>query len=145
MTHVPYKGSAPAVADLMAGSVPMVVSPLSDVLEQHKAGRIKVVAISSPRRSALAPDVPTLKESGVDLEVPGWFALYGPAGMPADVVRRYQGIVATALSQTAAKERLARMGMISAVLSPEETTAEQKREYLMWGPMIKSSGFTPED
>jgi tripartite-type tricarboxylate transporter receptor subunit TctC len=65
--------------------------------------------------------------------------------MPPDVVRRYHGIVAAALAQSAAKERLARMGMVSAVLTPEETTVEQKREHQMWGPMIKTSGFTPED
>jgi tripartite-type tricarboxylate transporter receptor subunit TctC len=145
MTHVPYKGSAPAVADLIAGSVPLVVTPLSDVLEYHKAGRVKVVAVSSPRRSPLAPDVPTLKESGVDLDVPGWFALYGPTGMSSDLVRRYHQIAANALAQNSAKERLARMGMVSAVLSPEETAVEQKREHAMWGPMVKASGFTPAD
>jgi tripartite-type tricarboxylate transporter receptor subunit TctC len=67
LTHVGYKGSAPAVVDLMAGTILMVVSPMSDVLENHKAGRMKILAISSPHRSVLAPDVPTLKESGMML------------------------------------------------------------------------------
>jgi tripartite-type tricarboxylate transporter receptor subunit TctC len=145
LTHVGYKGSAPAVADLIAGSVPMVVTPLSDVLEYHKAGRVKVIAVSSPRRSPLAPDVPTLKESGVDLEVPGWFALYGPTGMPNDLVRKYHHLAANALAQNSAKERLTRMGLVSAVLSPEDTLIEQKREHQLWGPMVKASGFTPAD
>jgi tripartite-type tricarboxylate transporter receptor subunit TctC len=145
MTHVGYKGSAPAVVDLIAGSVPMVVSPLSDVLEHHKAGRLKVIAISSSQRSILAPDVPTLKEVGVDVEVPGWFALYGPAGMPADLVKKYNQALAETLAPQSVKERLNKMGMTSAVISPEETLQLQRKEYGMWGPLVKSSGFTPED
>jgi tripartite-type tricarboxylate transporter receptor subunit TctC len=145
MTHVGYKGSAPAVVDLIAGSVPMVVSPLSDVLEHHKAGRVKVVAISSPQRSILAPDVPTLKEVGIDVDVPGWFAMYGPAGMPADLVKKYNQALAEVLAPQAIKERLNKMGMISAVISPEETAQIQRREHGIWGPLVKASGFTPED
>ena len=145
LTHVAYKGAAPAVADLMAGSVPMVVAPMSDMLEYHKVGRLKMVAITSAQRSILAPDVPTLKESDIDVEVPGWFALYGPASMPAEEVKARHKIVAETLGQTNVKERLLRMGMISAVLSPEDTLKAQKSEHLMWGPLVKSSGFSPED
>jgi tripartite-type tricarboxylate transporter receptor subunit TctC len=145
MTHVGYKGSAPAVVDLIAGSVPMVVSPLSDVLEHHKAGRVKVIAISSSQRSVLAADIPTLKEVGVDVEVPGWFALYGPAGMPSDLVKKYNQALAETLAPSAVKDRLNKMGMISAVISPEDTLQVQRKEHLMWGPLVKSSGFTPED
>ena len=145
LTHVAYKGAAPAVADLMAGSVPMVVAPMSDMLEYHKVGRLKMVAITSAQRSILAPDVPTLKESDIDVEVPGWFALYGPASMPAEEVKARHKIVSETLGQTNVKERLLRMGMISAVLSPEDTLKAQKSEHLMWGPLVKSSGFSPED
>jgi tripartite-type tricarboxylate transporter receptor subunit TctC len=145
LTHVGYKGSAPAVVDLIAGSVPMVVSPLSDVLENHKAGRLKVIAISSPQRSILAPDVPTLKEVGIDVEVPGWFALYGPAGMATELVKRYNLVLADTLAPQAVKDRLHKMGMISAVISPDETSQLQRKEHLMWGPLVKASGFTPED
>ncbi len=145
MTHVGYKGSAPAVVDLIAGSVPMVVSPLSDVLEHHKAGRVKVIAVSSPQRSSLAADVPTLKEVGIDVEVPGWFALYGPAGMAPDLVKKYNLALAETLAPPAVKERLNKMGMSSAVISAEETLQVQRKEHLMWAPLVKSSGFTPED
>jgi tripartite-type tricarboxylate transporter receptor subunit TctC len=145
LTHVGYKGSAPAVVDLIAGSVPMVVSPLSDVLEHHKAGRLKVIAVSSPQRSLLAADVPTLKEVGIDVEVPGWFALYGPPAMPADLVKKYNQAAADTLAPPAIKERLNKMGMVSAVISPEETSQLQRKEHAMWGPLVKASGFTPED
>jgi tripartite-type tricarboxylate transporter receptor subunit TctC len=145
LTHVAYKGAAPAVIDLMAGSVPMVVAPMSDMLEYHRAGRLKIAAITSAQRSVLAPDVPTLKELDIDVEVPGWFALYGPAGMPTDDVKRRYQIVAETLGQSSVKERLLRMGMVSAVLSPEDTSKAQRNEHLMWGPLVKASGFTPED
>jgi tripartite-type tricarboxylate transporter receptor subunit TctC len=145
LTHVGYKGSAPAVVDLIAGSVPMVVSPLSDVLENHKAGRVKVIAVSSPQRSLLAPEIPTLKEQGIDIEVPGWFALYGPAAMPADIVKRYNQALIDTLAPQTVKDRLNKMGMVAAVISSEETSQVQRKEHLMWGPLVKSSGFTPED
>jgi tripartite-type tricarboxylate transporter receptor subunit TctC len=145
LTHVPYKGAAPAVADLLAGSVPMVVAPMSDMLEYHKAGRLKIVAITSHQRSPLAPEIPTLKESDIDVEVPGWFALYGPSGIPVDEVKRRSQLVAEVMNQTSVKERMLRMGMISAVLTPEETLRVQRNEHAMWGPMVKASGFTPED
>jgi tripartite-type tricarboxylate transporter receptor subunit TctC len=145
MTHIGYKGSAPAVVDLIAGSVPMVVSPMSDVLENHKAGRLKIVAISSSQRSLLAPDIPTLKESGIDVEVPGWFALYGPAGMPTDLVKKYNQALLETLAPPAVKDRLNKMGMISAVISSEDTAQIQRKEHLMWGPLVKASSFTPED
>jgi tripartite-type tricarboxylate transporter receptor subunit TctC len=145
MIHVGYKGSAPAVIDLIAGSVPMVVSPLSDVLEHHKAGRLKIIAVSSPLRSQLSPDVPTLKEVGIDVEVPGWFALYGPAGMSVDLVKKYNQALVDTLAAPAVKERLNKMGMTSAVISPEETSQVQRKEHGMWGPLVKASGFTPED
>ncbi len=145
LTHVPYKGSAPAVADLIGGTVPMVVSPLSDQLEHHKSGRIKVVAVTSPERSVLAPEIPTCKQEGIALEVPGWFALYGPAGMPNEVVDNLNRIVQESLVVPAIRERLMKMGMLPAPTSRAQTLELQRREFALWGPMVKASGFTPED
>ena len=123
----------------------MVVAPMSDMLENHKAGRLKIIAISSPQRSSLAPEVPTLKEAGIDVEVPGWFALYGPAGMSRDIVTKTSKTAFEIMAQASVKERMLRMGMASAVLSPEDTLAVQRKEHALWGPLVKSSGFTPED
>jgi tripartite-type tricarboxylate transporter receptor subunit TctC len=145
LTHVAYKGSALAVTDLIAGSVPMVVSPLSDVLEHHKAGRLKVVAVTSAQRSTLLPDAPTLKEIGIDVEVPGWFALYGPAAMAPDLVKKINQALADTLAPQGIKERLTKMGMISAVIGADETSQIQRKEHLMWGPLVRASGFTPDD
>lgn len=145
LTHVPYKGSAPAVADLIGGNVPMVVAPLSDMLEQHKAGRLKVVAVTSPERGVLAPEVPTCKELGVALEVPGWFALYGPAGMPNEIVDNLNRIIQEVSAQPQIRERLLKMGMVPAPTTREQTLALQRSEHAMWERMVKASGFTPED
>jgi tripartite-type tricarboxylate transporter receptor subunit TctC len=145
MTHVGYRGSAPAVTDLIAGQVPMVVAPLSDMLEHHKAGRIKIVAITSAQRSPLALEVPTCKEEGLDVEIPGWFSLYTPAGTPAELVKALSLAARDAVLQATVKERLLKMGMIAAPLSPEETLVVQRRENGWWGPLVKASGFTPED
>lgn len=145
LTHVPYKGSAPAVADLIGGNVPMVVTPMSDVLEQHKAGRLKIVAITSPERSRIAPDIATCRELGLDVEVPGWFALYGPAGMPDAVAENLNRIAGEALANAAIRERLLKMGMLPATVSRQRTRELQVAEHRMWEPMVKASGFTPED
>lgn len=145
MTHVPYKGAAPAVADLMAGAVPMVVAPMSDMLENHRAGRLKIVAICSAQRTPLAPEVPTLKEAGIDVEVPGWYALCGPAGMTPALQKTIHQAAAHLMDQPAVKDRMLRLGMQSAVLDPQQTAQAQQRELRMWAPMVKASGFTPED
>ena len=145
LTHVPYKGAVLAVADVIGGSIPISVSPLSDMLEHHKQGRLRVVAITSPQRSPLAAEIATCKELGIDLEVPGWYALYGPAGMPSDVVERLNQLVTQALSSTTIRERCLKMGMIAAGSTRVQTLEMQKREFALWGKMVKASGFTPED
>lgn len=145
MQHVPYKGAVLAVADLIGGNVPMTVSPMSDMFEHHKAGRLRVGAITSPERSPLSPDIPTCKELGIDLDVPGWYALYGPAGMPDDTAERLNQLVVEAMSQPAMRERCLKMGMISAGTSRAQTLEIQRREFVLWDRMVKVSGFTPED
>jgi tripartite-type tricarboxylate transporter receptor subunit TctC len=145
LTHVPYKGAAPAVADLIGANVPMVVAPLSDMLEQHKAGRLKVVAVTSPERGALAPEIPTCKELGLPLEVPGWFALYGPAGLSTEVVDNLNRVVHEALGSPQMRERFLKMGMVPAPTTRSQTLELQRAESAIWERMVKASGFTPED
>jgi tripartite-type tricarboxylate transporter receptor subunit TctC len=145
LTHVPYKGAAPAVADLIGGNVPMVVAPMSDMLEHHKSGRLRVVAVTSPERSAFAPEVPTCNQEGIALEVPGWFALYGPAGMSNEVVDNLNRISHEALAAPSTRERFMKMGMVPGPTSRQQTLELQRKEHALWGPMVKASGFTPED
>jgi tripartite-type tricarboxylate transporter receptor subunit TctC len=88
MAHVPYQGSAKSMIDLAGGNVAAAVSPVTEALELHKAGKVRIVATTGAVRSPFTPDVPTFKEQGIDLEVPLWFAVYGPAGVPAATVDR---------------------------------------------------------
>jgi tripartite-type tricarboxylate transporter receptor subunit TctC len=143
MTHVPYQGSAKSMIDLAGGSVAATLSPLTDALELHKAGKVRVVATSGAVRSPFTPDVPTFKEQGVDLEVPLWFAVYGPAGMPAATIERLRAAIDKGLATPDAGERLAKLGLTAAPLTPAQLEGLRQRESAMWGPVVAASGFTP--
>ena len=145
LTHVPYRGSTPAALDAAGGVVSAVVVPVADVAELHKGGRIRILATTGSKRSPLLPGVPTLKEAGVDIEVDLWYAIYGPAGLPAATVQQYQQAIAAQLAQPETKERLSKIGLVAAPSTPAELIALQKKEADLWGPIVKVSGFTPED
>jgi tripartite-type tricarboxylate transporter receptor subunit TctC len=145
MTHVPYRGSALSMTDLAGGSIAAAVSPVTEALEQHRAGRVRIVATAGSVRSTFVDGVPTLKESGIDVDVPLWFALYAPAATPAPVVERLNATITAGLGSAGMRERLARLGLVPAPSTPQELAALQARESAMWGPIVKASGFTPED
>jgi tripartite-type tricarboxylate transporter receptor subunit TctC len=146
MTHVPYRGSALSMADLAGGAISAVVSPVTEALELHKAGRVRIVATAGATRSPfLDGAVPTLKEAGIDVDVPLWFALYAPAATPPATLEKLRGIVTAGLVTPASTERLARLGLVPSPSTAAELLAQQQRETQMWGPVVKASGFTPED
>ncbi len=145
MTHVPYRGSALSLNDLAGGALAATVSPVTEALELHKAGRVRIIATTGSTRSVFVDGVPTFKEAGIDLELPLWFALYAPAATPAAALDRIRGAVHGMLATPGAKERLAKLGLVPAPSSTAELQAQQARETAMWGPVVKASGFTPED
>lgn len=145
MTHVPYRGSALAMNDLAGGTLAAAVSPVTEALELHKAGRVHIVATAGAVRSPFVDGVPTLKESGIDVDLPSWFALYAPAATPPATVERLRAAVHAGLATPAAKERIGRLGLVPAPSGAAELLALQKRETEMWGSVVKASGFTPED
>ena len=145
MTHVPYRGSALALNDLAGGTLAAAVSPVTEALELHKAGRVHIVATAGAVRSPFVEGVPTLKESGIDVDLPSWFALYAPAATPSATVERLRAAVHAGLATPTAKERLGRLGLVPAPSGAAELVALQKREAEMWGAVVKASGFTPED
>src|SRR5581483_503910 len=110
--HVGYRGSAAAMTDLVGGQIPMVVTTTSDVLEQHKAGSVRVLATSDRERSPFLPGVPTFREAGYDIEGSGWYAIYAPAGTPAEVVARLNGAIVAGVRTPATKERLLAFGLV---------------------------------
>ncbi len=143
MVHVPYRGSALAVTDVAGGQIPCMFSPVGDAIEQHRSGRVRIVATMGSVRSPFLEGVPTLKESGIDIDVPLWYGLYAPAAVPEATLSRLRGATVAALSSPAAKERLNRLGLEPAPSRPEELLALQQRESAFWEPVVKASGFTP--
>jgi tripartite-type tricarboxylate transporter receptor subunit TctC len=144
-THVPYKGGSPAITDLLAGQVPVQFDTVSAAIDHHRAGKLRILATLGPDRSPLLPEVPTLKESGIDIAINGWCGFYGPAGMDAAIVEKYNKAIGAALANPNVKAGLERVGMSPAPSSPGALAALQREEREMWGPIIKASGFKAED
>ena len=145
MQHIPYKGSVLAVNDVMAGQIAMSVSSTAEVAELHRTGKIRIIAPIGSNRLPFAPDIPTLKEGGIDIDMSTWFALYGPAGMPAPLANAYSRAVATALTDTTVKETLLKLSQTPVGSTPEELARRQLSELKAWEKIIKTSGFTPTD
>ncbi|MCC6475095.1 MAG: ABC transporter substrate-binding protein [Burkholderiales bacterium] len=140
-THIPYKGGAPAMADLIGGHLPMVINSLPGMIEGHRAGKYRIIATIGARRSALVPELPTLKESGVDVVSEGGVWVYGPGGMPAELVKRLNAALVAAVTAPELRERLAKYGLILAPTSPEELAKLQADELNQWAEPVRSSGF----
>jgi len=144
LRHVGYRGSAGALTDLVAGQVPIVVTTTSDLLEQHKAQRIRVLATSDTQRSPFLPDVPTFREAGYDIQGRGWYGVFVPAKTASDVVERLNKAIVAAVQTPAVKERLLAFGLLPTGTSAAELGRIQKADSELWAPAVKASGFTPE-
>ncbi len=145
MTHVPYRGSALSMNDLAGGQIAAAVSPVTEALELHKAGRVTIIATTGGTRSPFVDGVPTLKELGIALEVPLWFAVYAPAATPPELVDKLRQAIHAALATPAAKAQLARLGLVPSPSGSAELLVVQRRESEMWAPVVQASGFTPGD
>jgi len=144
LRHVGYRGSAAALTDLMGGQISIVVTTTSDLLEQHKSGRIKVLATSGKTRSPFLPDLPTFKAAGYDIEGSGWYAVYAPAKTPADVVAKLNQAIVAAVQSPPVKEKLLAFGLEPTGTSAAELGRIQKADSEFWAPAVKASGYTPE-
>lgn len=145
MTHVPYRGSAPAMTDLVGGQIAAVLSPVTEALPLHSAGKVRIIATAGATRSPFLQGVPTLKESGIDIDVPLWFALYAPAATPAATLTKLRAAVVQSLSTPEAAQKMKLLGLVPAPSQPQEQLALQRQETQMWEKAVKLSGFTPED
>lgn len=141
MQHVPYKGAAVAIADLMAGHIPIASTTLSTAAGQIQAGRARALALSSASRLPDYPNVPTYAEMGYkELVATIWFSLSGPAGMPQPIVEKLNAEVRKALDAPDARQRLRPEGIEPGKLSPREFTAFVEAEVKRWAPVVKASG-----
>ncbi len=143
MMHIPYKGTAPALQALAGGEIKAAMFVLADALTLVRAGKGRVLAVSGSQRSALAPDVPTFRELGYNIEGNGWYALFAPAKTPKDVIDRYAKAAIEVIRTPDMKQRLEQMGLEPTGLGPAELGAILRTDFDKWGPVIRASGFKP--
>ncbi len=145
MQHVPYKGSAPALADLTGGQVQLMFDSMPSSMAFIRGGRIKVLAVSNPRRVAALPNVPTMIEAGVpDFDLGTWYGVWAPAGTPREIVARLNAEIVRIVAQPDVKERLAALGAEPAALSPEEFAVFNKSELERWGRIVRAANVKLE-
>lgn len=141
ITHVPYKGATASVTALIAGEVSLMFETSAAVVPHIKGGRIKVIAVSSPKRALSLPDVPTVAESGVaGFGAQGWSALFVPAGTPRPVVQKLNAELTAALAKPEVKKRLIDLGVDPVEMTLEQTAAYVKSEVENWAKAVKLSG-----
>ena len=140
MTHVPYKGGAAALTDLIGGRVQLMFETAPNALTHYRAGRVRALAVSSAKRSASAPELPTIGDSVAGYEVTTWTALYAPAGTPREVVQRLAAEMAKLAKNKEYDERLAQIGSDAPESSPEHLAAFMQSEIAKWGKLVKDTG-----
>ena len=145
LTYVPYKANPPAIIDLVGGQIDMMIVDLTTSLPQVKAGKLKALGVSSPKRSPLAPDLPTIAEAGLPgYEMSYWNAVYAPAGTPAPLVQRINELMRRALATENVRRFVEHNGMEPFTSTPAELASFQAAEYTRWGSVIKAAGIEPE-
>ena len=142
ITHVPYKGSTPAITDTMSGQVQLTFTGIPSVMTQMKAGRLRPIGVTSLKRTAALPEVPTIAESGVPgYEVNPWFGVLLPARTPQPLVSRLNAEILKVLQLPATRERFAAEGFEAAGNTPAQFAAYIKAEQIKWGKVIKDAGI----
>jgi tripartite-type tricarboxylate transporter receptor subunit TctC len=145
MVHVPYRGSTPAVTDLLGGQVSLMFSPASSVLQHVRSGKLKALAVTSAKRTAAAPELPTLDELGLKgFETAVWFGIVVPVGTPADVVDKLRGAAHAALDAPEVKTLYQAQGIEAHKSTPEEFARYTRSETAKWAKVIQSAGIKPE-
>ena len=142
--YVPYKANPPAVLDLVGGQIDLMIVDLTTSLPQVKAGKLRALGMSSPKRSPLAPDVRAINETLPGYEFGYWNALYAPAGTPAPVVARLNELMRDALATPAVRQVIEKTGQEAAFMGPDDLAKFQLAELDRWGKIIKAAGIQPE-
>jgi tripartite-type tricarboxylate transporter receptor subunit TctC len=142
MTHVPYRGSAPVVTDLLAGNLQLAIPTMPAVLPHIGGGKLRILAVSTAKRATALPNVPTIQESGVPGYATGlWTGLLAPANTPAQIVAQLNAAVTEALASSDVRETLARQGAEPAGGTPEQFAEEIRRELAVWRDVVKKTGI----
>jgi tripartite-type tricarboxylate transporter receptor subunit TctC len=141
LTRVAYRGSALALNDLIGGHLPFAIITTADAISQHRAGTVKMLAVSSAERSPFLPDVPTLKESGVDLVADAWYGMWLPAGSSREFASQLSAAVANSLARPEVREKLLAIGLIPVGTTPDGLTSELAANTALWQPIVKATGY----
>jgi tripartite-type tricarboxylate transporter receptor subunit TctC len=145
MTHVPYRGSGPAIADLIGGAVEMMFDNLPSAMPHIEAGKLRALAVTSPTRSTLLPGVPTMAEAGIpEVEAIGWFALFAPAGTEDSIVSRLRAEVTATLAKASVTSRLATLGAEGRAMDGAELARFLEAELVRWANVARKSGAKVE-
>ena len=145
LTHVAYKGSAPALTDVMAGNVLLMFSNIPACIAQVRSNRLRALGVSSLKRSSAMPEVPTIAESGLaGYEAIAWFGVFAPAGLPQDLVKRLHGDIVRILGQPDVRDRTVQQGADPVGNTPEEFGKFVQTEIRKWAEVIRTSGATAE-
>jgi tripartite-type tricarboxylate transporter receptor subunit TctC len=141
LTRVAYRGTTPIINDLLGGHLPFAVITAADAIPQHRGGGIKILAVSSETRSPFLPEVPTLKESGIDLVAGAWYGMWLPAGSPNEFAGKLSAAVIAALAKPEVKEKLLAIGLIPVGSTPEGLTQELAADTAFWQPIVEATGY----
>ena len=144
LTHVPYKGTAPAMQALAAGEVVALSTVVADIKSVMDAGKARLLAVAGEKRDAALPDVPTFRELGYDLVAQPWYALFAPAGTPPAAIERLSKAAVAAVQDPLIHKRLLEMNLEPTGYGPERLGQIMRDDYERWGPVIRASGFKPE-
>jgi tripartite-type tricarboxylate transporter receptor subunit TctC len=140
MQHVPYKGSAPALADLAGGQVQLMFDSMPSSMGFIRGGKLKVLAVSNPRRVAALPNVPTMIEAGIaDFDLGTWYGIWGPANLPRELVARLNAEIVKVVAQADTREKLAALGAEPSAFSADEFAAFNRRETERWGRIVRAA------
>ena len=144
LVHVPYKGTAPAMTDLIAGRVHLMFTSMPTVLAHVKAGRLRLLGTGGTKRSAVIPDTPPIAETVTGFELVTWYSVFAPAKTPQPIVKRLNAEIAKVLADPESRDRLAAQGLEPTTMSPEELGRYSKDEMNRWAKVMKAAGLKPQ-
>ncbi len=142
---VHYRGSAPALNDVVADQLPMMITPLSDQIEQYRNGKVRVMATAGDKRSSFTPEVPTFQEAGFNVRANGWYSAFASSKTPPAIIDRLNKAMVEAVNTPAVKQRLEALAFETTGTSPEVLKQSLAKEIETWTPIVKASGYKPGD
>jgi len=142
MTHVPYNGAAPAMQDLLAGRIQLLITTPPTVIGQIQAGQLRGLAITSAKRHPMLPDVPTTAEAGLpDFQLEAWFSMFGPAGMPPEIVQKLSAAMKTVVTSKAFVDQTTQQGSYASYQPPDQVARILKHDLEHWASVVKQAGI----